>query len=153
MPSQVDVVLTLLRSRGLRMTPQRRAIVSEIMSSEGHISPADVARSVRERVPGVNPSTVYRTLDLLEELGVVSHAHLEAGPEYHRWSDGQHVHLTCSRCGAEESLSISEADRLKALISRHHGFRPDFTHFAISGLCARCQRELEDRSTVRPKRR
>jgi Fur family ferric uptake transcriptional regulator len=123
------------------MTPQRRAIVSEIMSSEGHINPAAVARRVRDRVPGVNPSTVYRTLDLLEELGVLSHAHLEEGPEYHRWSDRQHVHLTCSRCGAEESLSIAEAERLKKLISRHHGFRPDLTHFAISGICERCQRK------------
>ena len=143
MASQADTVLDLLRSRGLRMTPQRRAIVSEIMSYEGHINPAAVARRVRERVPGVNPSTVYRTLDLLEELGVLSHAHLEAGPEYHRWSDGQHVHLTCSRCGSEESLSIVEAERLKKLISRHHGFRPDLTHFAISGICARCQRQMD----------
>lgn len=141
MPNQADTVLELLRSRGLRMTPQRRAIVFEIMSSEGHINPAAMARRVRERVPGVNPSTVYRTLDLLEELGVVSHAHLEAGPEYHRSSDGQHVHLTCSRCGSDESLSIAEAEGLRTLISRHHGFRPDLTHFAISGVCASCQRK------------
>jgi Fur family ferric uptake transcriptional regulator len=146
MLNQADTVLDLLRSRGLRMTPQRRAIVAEIMSSEGHINPAAVARRVRERVPGVNPSTVYRTLDLLEELGVVSHAHLEAGPEYHRSSDGQHVHLACSRCGSDESLSMTEADRLKKLISRHHGFRPDLTHFAISGLCASCQRETRKSS-------
>jgi Fur family ferric uptake transcriptional regulator len=122
------------------MTPQRRAIVTEIMAAEGHINPASVSRRVRERVPDVNPSTVYRTLALLEELGVLSHAHLEAGPEYHRSSDGQHVHLTCAGCGSEESLSMDEADRLRSLISRHHGFHPDFTHFAISGICAGCQR-------------
>src|SRR5205809_1207906 len=109
-----DSVLDLLRSRGLRMTPQRRAIVSEIMAAEGHISPAAVARRVRERVPDVNPSTVYRTLDLLEEIGVLSHAHLETGPEYHRSSDGQPVHLTCAECGSEESLSMGEADRLRS---------------------------------------
>src|SRR6266536_4262049 len=138
MASQADTVLDLLRSRGLRMTPQRRAIVSEIMSSEGHINPAAVARHVRERVPGVNPSTVYRTLDLLEELGVLSHAHLESGAEYHRKAESDHVHLACSNCGAQDSLSIDEAKRLKRLIAQHHGFTPDFTHFAISGLCARC---------------
>ena len=100
-----------------------------------------MARRVQERVPGVNASTVYRTLDVLEELGVLSHAHLESGPEYHRSTDGQHVHLTCSRCGAQDSLSLREADRLKQLILRHHGFSPDLTHFAISGLCATCQRQ------------
>ena len=121
------------------MTPQRRAIVAEIMVAEGHISPTAIARRVRERVPGVNPSTVYRTLDLLEELGVLSHAHLEGGAEYHRRSESQHVHLTCSRCGLNDSLSIAEAGRLKLLLTRHHGFSPDLTHFAISGLCADCQ--------------
>jgi Fur family transcriptional regulator, ferric uptake regulator len=140
MPAQADAVLELLRSRGLRMTPQRRAIVTEIMAAKGHINPVAVTRRVRERVPDVNASTVYRTLDLLEEVGILSHAHLETGPEYHRSSDGQHVHLTCARCGSEESLSMYEAERLRNLISRHHGFQPDFTHFAISGVCARCQR-------------
>jgi Fur family ferric uptake transcriptional regulator len=131
-------VLQVLRSRGLRMTPQRRAIVAEIMSTEGHINPADVARRVRERVPGVNPSTVYRTLGLLESLGIVSHAHLESGAEYHRSDEGQHVHLVCARCGGEESLSAAEADRLRAVIVEHRGFMPDFTHFAVSGFCAAC---------------
>lgn len=134
-----EAVLELLRSRGLRMTPQRRAIVAEIMASEGHISPSLVARRVRERVPGVNPSTIYRTLDLLEELEVLSHAHLESGPEYHRRSESQHVHLSCSSCGTQETLSMREAASLKRLIARHRGFQADFTHFAISGLCERCR--------------
>ena len=132
-------VLELLRARGLRMTPQRRAIVAEIMASNGHISPTAVARRVQDRMPGVNPSTVYRTLDLLEEIGVLSHTHLESGAEYHRRAESRHVHLTCSRCGSEDSLSLAEAERLRNLLGQHHGFEPDLTHFAISGLCARCQ--------------
>jgi Fur family ferric uptake transcriptional regulator len=140
MASSVDAVLEQLRGKGLRMTPQRRAIVAEVMASEGHISPPTIARRVRERVPGVNPSTVYRTLDLLEGLGILSHAHLEEGPEYHRRAESGHVHLTCSTCGSEDSLSMDEANRLKKLITRHHGFTPDLTHFAISGLCAACLR-------------
>jgi Fur family ferric uptake transcriptional regulator len=139
--ASADAVLELLRAKGMRMTPQRRAIVAEIMSSEGHISPAHVARRVRERVPGVNPSTVYRTLDMLEGLGILSHAHLETGAEYHRSGDSGHVHLTCSNCGSEDSLTLKEAERLKLLITRHHGFSPDLTHFAISGLCSDCQRQ------------
>jgi len=120
------------------MTPQRQAIVSEVMQAQGHISPAAVARRVQSRMPGVNPSTVYRTLAMLEEMGILSHAHLEGGAEYHRAGEGGHVHLTCSRCGAEDSLSMKEAGRLRNVIVRHHGFRPDLTHFAISGLCPRC---------------
>ena len=150
MSGSVEAALELLRSRGLRMTPQRRAIVAEIMAAEGHISPAVVARRVQERIPGVNASTVYRTLDVLEGLGILSHAHLESGPEYHRSSDGRHVHLTCSRCGAQDSLTLQEAERLKQLIVRHHGFSPDLTHFAISGLCASCQRQVSAGEATAP---
>ncbi len=138
----VDGVIELLRQRGLRMTPQRRAIVAEIMRTQGHISPTALARKVQSEMPGVNASTIYRTLALLEEAGVLAHAHLEGGAEYHRVEDAGHVHLSCSRCHAEDDLSIDEAAALHQLIERHRGFRADLTHFAISGLCADCQREL-----------
>ncbi len=137
--SSPESVLDLLKSRGLRMTPQRRAIVTEVMAADGHISPTAIARRVQSRVPGVDSSTVYRTLDMLEQVGVLSHTHLESGAEYHRRSESRHVHLTCSNCGAEDSLSMVEARRLKDLLGKHHGFEPDLTHFAISGLCRDCQ--------------
>ncbi len=133
-------VIGVLRARGLRMTPQRRAIVAEIMRTRGHISPTALARKVQGEMPGVNASTVYRTLSLLEEVGVLSHAHLEGGAEYHRAEEAGHVHLTCSNCGAEDDLSLEEAEALSNLIERHREFLPDLTHFAISGLCAECRR-------------
>lgn len=138
----VDDVIELLRQRGLRMTPQRRVIVAEIMRTQGHISPTALARKVQGEMPGVNASTIYRTLSLLEEAGVLAHAHLEGGAEYHIAEDAGHVHLSCSRCGVEDDLSLEEAAALQGLIEQHHGFRPDLTHFAISGLCADCQRDL-----------
>jgi Fur family ferric uptake transcriptional regulator len=134
-------VISVLRAHGLRMTPQRRAIVAEIMRTQGHISPTALARKVQGDMPGVNPSTIYRTLTLLEEIGVLAHAHLESGAEYHRAEEAKHVHLTCSNCGDEDDLSMEEAGALVDLIERHHGFEPDLTHFAISGLCATCAME------------
>jgi Fur family transcriptional regulator, ferric uptake regulator len=131
-------VLELLRSKGLRMTPQRRAIVAEVMRTHGHISPTAIARTVQGDMPGVNASTVYRTLSLLEEVGVLSHSHLEAGAEYHRAEESHHVHLTCRRCGSDDALSLKEAGALHALIQKHHGFHADLTHFAITGLCRNC---------------
>jgi len=131
-------VIEVLRQRGLRMTPQRRAIVAEIMRTQGHISPTALARKVQGEMPGVNASTIYRTLATLEDAGVLAHAHLESGAEYHRAEEAGHVHLTCSNCGDEDDLSIDEATALVDLIERHHGFQPDLTHFAISGLCSGC---------------
>ena len=133
--------LDALRGRGLRMTPQRRAIVTEVMRAEGHINAPAIARRVARRMPGVNASTVYRTLAVLEEAGILSHSHLEGGAEYHLADESGHVHLTCSSCGTEEDLSLEEAASLARVVSRHKGFRPDLTHFAISGLCRTCQQK------------
>jgi Fur family ferric uptake transcriptional regulator len=72
-------------------------------------------------------------------VGIISHSHLETGAEYHHAGESGHVHLTCSSCGAEDDLSLGEAESLEKLIMKHKGFRPDLTHFAISGLCRRCQ--------------
>jgi Fur family transcriptional regulator, ferric uptake regulator len=133
----------LLRGQGMRMTPQRLAIVDEIMSSSGYVIPTAVIERVQARVPGVSPSTVYRTLERLEQVGVLAHVHLESGVGYHRLDEAQHAHLTCARCGADLEMSRSSLRSLERLVERGHGFRPDFTHYAISGVCASC-REAEE---------
>jgi Fur family transcriptional regulator, ferric uptake regulator len=142
----------MLRERGYRVTPQREAILDEVLATDGHITPQDLARRVQRRLPAVNASTVYRTLTMLEEVGVVRHSHLERGAEYHRGDEVEHVHLTCSRCGAEDDLSMEEAENLKDVIRAHRGFQPDLTHFAIAGLCARCQRSTSSRRRTREAR-
>jgi Fur family transcriptional regulator, ferric uptake regulator len=70
---------------------------------------------------------------------VLVHVHLESGVGYHRLGDVQHVHLTCAGCGAERELPSSALERLERLVVDDHGFWPDFSHHAISGLCAACR--------------
>src|ERR687892_2714921 len=139
MSSDPEVVLGALKKRGYRMTPQRRAIVSEIVQTEGHIAPHELVQKVKDRLPGVNDSTVYRTLDLLEELGFLSHAHLGRAPSYHHAGAGDHIHLICARCGARQGIQESASAAMKEFVAQRTGFDPDFTHFAISGLCAKCR--------------
>lgn len=128
----------LLRGQGMRMTPQRLAIVDQIMSTSGYIIPVTVIERVQARIPGVSPSTVYRTLERLEQVGVLAHVHLESGVGYHRLEEAQHAHLTCSRCGADMELPRASLRSLERQIERDHRFRPDFTHYAIAGTCAAC---------------
>jgi len=146
--SSADEVLEQLRVLGCRMTPQRRAIVAEIMASDGHISPAGIAQRVSDQIPGVNASTVYRTLYLLEDVGVLSHVHLEAGPEYQFQSEAPHVHLTCAACGFEDSMPLEELLRVRDLVVAARDFAPDLTHFAISGTCSSCRK-----ANSRPRKR
>jgi Fur family transcriptional regulator, ferric uptake regulator len=136
----VDDVLELMRARGFKMTPQRRAIVSEVLGTDGHIAPAALADRVKHRIPGVNTATVYRTLLLLDQLGVLAHAHLEGGVEYHLARHSDHVHLICSSCGARRSLPAAEIASLTRSLRTRHDFDPDLTHFAVAGLCGRCRR-------------
>lgn len=141
---KTDDVLASLRERGYRLTEQRRAIVREVMRVRGHISPQQVVGRVQDRIPGVNASTVYRTLDMLEDAGVVAHAHLENGAEYHRVGEHDHVHLVCARCGRQESIGRADVASTASSIVESSGFVPDFTHFAISGLCATCAAKGSD---------
>ena len=145
MTDGAGAIVDALRSRGHRVTAQRLAIVEEALRMPGHISPGDLVAKVRAREPGVNASTVYRTLALLEELGFVSHAHLEGGPEY-RVGAHDHAHLLCSVCGSYESVGAGDVEPLQEALRERSGFTADFTHFAIAGVCARCSQTGEDSS-------
>jgi Fur family ferric uptake transcriptional regulator len=134
----VTGTIELLRSQGMRMTPQRIAIVDEIMSSSGYLTPLRVIQRVQARVPGVSAATVYRTLERLEEVGVLAHVHLESGVGYHQVAETQHAHLICSECGTEQEIPNQVLQRLERSLERAQGFRPDFSHHPISGLCADC---------------
>jgi Fur family transcriptional regulator, ferric uptake regulator len=138
----------LLRGQGLRMTPQRLAIVAEVMATSGYVVAQALISRVQARVPGVSAATVYRTLERLERAGVLVHVHLESGIGYHRIDQQPHAHLICTECGAESELSGGTLQRLEGLVEREHGFRPDFTHQAMSGRCLACQ-EVTTRSAGR----
>ncbi|MDX6209255.1 MAG: Fur family transcriptional regulator, ferric uptake regulator, partial [Frankiales bacterium] len=87
-----------LRARGYRLTPQRQ-LVLEAVDRLGHATPDELVVEVRKTAGGVNISTVYRTLELLEGLGLVTHAHLGHGaPTYHAVTGNEHVHLVCRSC-------------------------------------------------------
>ncbi|MED7949921.1 MULTISPECIES: Fur family transcriptional regulator [unclassified Streptomyces] len=127
-----------LRERGYRLTPQRQ-LVLEAVEALDHATPDEILGHVRRTASGVNISTVYRTLELLEELGLVSHAHLGHGaPTYHLAGRHHHLHLVCRDCEQviETGTEIAQplVDRLRA----QHGFDTDLEHFAVFGRCADC---------------
>ncbi|MEU8550148.1 Fur family transcriptional regulator [Streptomyces roseoverticillatus] len=127
-----------LRRRGYRLTPQRQLVLEAVDRLE-HATPDDILTEVRRTAGGVNISTVYRTLELLEELGLVSHAHLGHGaPTYHLADRHHHIHLVCRDCTgvveADLSVAAEFTDRLRA----EFGFETDMKHFAIFGLCREC---------------
>jgi len=127
-----------LRARGYRLTPQRQ-LVLEAVGTLGHATPEEIAAAVHKTASGVNISTVYRTLELLEELGLVQHTHLGHGaPTYSVASDDDHVHLVCRDCGGVDEVASEVVEDVVRRLSAERGFTVDVGHFAVFGRCRAC---------------
>ena len=130
-----------LSKQGYRMTPQRMMILAAIENSDDHISAEEIYSQVVAKYPNVNISTVYRTLELLERLGLVTETDLGGGRvRYHPVEKGQHHHLVCRECGAIIDLDESLLAPLKDALLREHRFIADLRHLAILGRCMNCSR-------------
>ncbi len=127
-----------LRRRGYRLTPQRQMVL-EAVGELGHGTPDEIAAAVHRKASGVNISTVYRTLELLESIGLVRHTHLGHGaPTYSVATDDDHVHLVCRDCGAVEEVPPAVLDGVVQTLERGRGFSVDVGHFAVFGRCRQC---------------
>jgi Fur family ferric uptake transcriptional regulator len=127
-----------LRARGLRLTAQRQ-LVLQAVHALGHATPEQVHAEVAKTAAGVNITTVYRTLELLESLGLVTHAHLSHGaPTYHAVGEQQHVHLVCHNCGHVDEVSSELLAPLARQLEGQHQFLVDIGHVALFGLCGAC---------------
>jgi Fur family ferric uptake transcriptional regulator len=130
-----------LKENGLRITPQRRLILDAIHESGSHLTGKDILERVQARVSGVNKSTVYRTLDLLEQLGCVYKS--EDGDQfiYHHAEEGHHHHIVCHSCGKTVECDEAIFTPIEQAIKKAYGFSVDFKHVMMSGLCKKCQKK------------
>ena len=107
----------------------------------GHATPEQVYADVRESSDPINLSTVYRTLELLDELGVIRHAHLsDRAPTYHARTDHEHVHLVCRGCRRVISVGEEEVATVLGPVAAAHDFEPDYGHLVVFGTCRDCER-------------
>ena len=135
-----------LRGSGYRLTPQRELILRAV-DELGHATPDEVLARVREQSSAVNVSTVYRTLEVLEQLGLVRHAHLsDRAPTYHSTLEHEHVHVVCRRCHAVRAYDPDVVAPLVAALGAD-GFKVDVGHLAIFGECADCAATRSDTAT------
>ncbi len=128
-----------LRAHGLRWTPQRRLILDVLEATNGHITGSELVERCRARDPDTTPSTVYRTLDVLEELGYIRHSHSAAGrEEFHVLPAADHGHLQCRSCLQTWELGADVTAAIVRPIERRFSFTADVGHLTITGLCAAC---------------
>jgi Fur family ferric uptake transcriptional regulator len=128
-----------LRAKGYRVTPQRQLVLEAVTHLE-HGTPEEICTEVQRTARGVNISTVYRTLELLEELGLVKHAHLGHGPpNYHLAAEAEHIHLVCRGCHTVEDVDPRAAAGLADVLARDFGFETDVHHLTVYGRCKDCR--------------
>jgi Fur family ferric uptake transcriptional regulator len=128
-----------LRARGYRVTPQRQLVLAAVTRLE-HATPEEIWADVQQTASGVNISTIYRALELLEQLGLVTHTHLGHGaPRYHLAAEAEHVHLVCSECGRITEVPPEAVAPLVAALERNHGFQTDVGHLTVFGRCESCR--------------
>jgi Fur family transcriptional regulator, ferric uptake regulator len=138
---------TRLKGSGYRLTPQRELILAAV-EKLGHATPDEVLGEVHTHSAAINASTVYRTLEVLEDLGLVRHAHLsDRAPTYHSVTGHEHFHLVCRNCQRVVSVAPDMlqpfADRLRA----EHGFAIDVGHLTVFGECVECPTRTQTAET------
>ena len=131
---------TASTSAGCAGRPQRRTLVEVLSRTDGHVTGSELVERCRALDPETTPSTVYRTLDVLEGLGLVRHGHGADGrEEFHVLPETEHGHLHCSSCGATWEIGPDEAATLVGSLEASRGFAVDLSHVTIVGRCAACR--------------
>jgi Fur family ferric uptake transcriptional regulator len=129
----------ILRSRKLKITPARIAIIEILSAKKSHLSAEEIANRIIEIMPSVHLSTVYRTLDVLEQQGIIEHVHLGHGSAVYHLAFENHRHLLCSLCGLVIEIPHELLDDAAKAIEEKYGFQLEAKHFSLVGICKSCR--------------
>lgn len=133
-------IAALLKSEGKRLTAKRALIYEVIHKSEGHLPAEEIYLRAKKLDPNISLSTVYRTLNILKELGLVRELHLDEEHHHYELVEGvAHYHMICAQCGKIEEFKSEMAEKLKEELEKEHGFKAKYAHIDFIGLCVDCK--------------
>jgi Fur family ferric uptake transcriptional regulator len=137
-----DDLIAGLRRNGHRVTRARRTICEVLVAApDEHLRAADISSRAGT---GLDVSTVYRTLDALEAIGLVEHVHLGPGAgAYHVAPSSRHHHLVCEECGRAVDIPVGDVERAIESATTAHGFVAHSAHFVIVGRCEECEQRRD----------
>ncbi len=141
-----EKAINYFQSKGVRWTPQRQLILAALENNQGHVSAEKIYQEVIRQFPRVNISTVYRTLELLSEMGLLVKVPNQDDDRdrFEIVSETHHHHLVCRNCGQETELDNRVIDCLKEKTLQQYGFALEINHFMGYGLCNQCRLEAAD---------
>jgi Fur family ferric uptake transcriptional regulator len=130
----IDDVLAALRGAGHRVTMPAKAVLEALFAAPGPLAAEQLA-------PELEPASVYRNLERLQQLGVVIHVHAGHGPGRYALARGRSEYLVCERCGRLTAVEPAQLDDVRERVREAFGYQARFTHFPIHGLCSGCAAE------------
>jgi len=135
-------VATILRQRGYKLTPQRRAVLNVIAGSQDHLTPAEIYQDVQELYPTIGLVTVYRTLDILAGLGLICEVHAAGSCRSYllRRPSEHHHHLICSDCSSVVDFTDCDLTGIEKRLTEETGFDIKDHLLEFAGHCPKCQR-------------
>jgi len=136
--AEVERIHAMVRAAGGRLTTPTRMVISILASSDAHRSADDLIATVGRRVAGVSPSTIYRVIQRLGDLGIIEHVHSGSGPAFYHLRERGHAHLVCNSCGIVIDLPDRVFNGLTKVALDRYGFHVNARHSALLGLCASC---------------
>jgi Fur family ferric uptake transcriptional regulator len=133
-----------LAAKGVRMTAQRRLLVGIIQDSPRHLDAATLLKIARKDDPRIDRATVYRTIALLKNRGLIDELdlmHIEGEKHYYEAkTNHDHGHIACFRCGAIMEYASSSFEKLRQDIAKQSGFKIRVVRLEVGGICKRCQK-------------
>lgn len=134
-----DELVDGLRRRGVRITAPRRAVLDALVAAGSHVTAEALHVRVQALHPDISTSSIYRTMDLLTELGIATHVHVGHGPAQFHLAKDEHAHLACNGCGAVVQVDDALTQPFARTIEQRFGFALDLGHFALTGWCRDCE--------------
>lgn len=136
---EMHEALAVLKSKGVKLTPQRQEVMRVLLNGAKHHSADEIYQEVKSVYPGVSFDTIYRTLHLLKEQGLVRELDFFDGCRRFEFNEYHHHHLVCLKCGKAEEISFCPVGCLDQVQAEHPDFRVAGHMFKIYGYCQSCQ--------------
>jgi len=134
----------LLQKRGYRLTPQRYMILQVLQEADGHLSIEQILEGVRKSYPHMNLSTIYRTLELLRDVGLVREIHLPGeGMQFEIFEERAHQHLLCRGCRAMIHLDHDLLGNLPEQVEQQYSFYGLTLDLLVVGYCEKCWHAMQ----------
>jgi Fur family peroxide stress response transcriptional regulator len=142
MQQQLESIIGIMRNKGFRVTPQRVAIVEYVMNTDSHPSAEEIYKLIKKKYPMVSLATVYKTLELLTEMGVVLELSFVDGARYDA-NIAKHVNVVCMNCGRIEDIGDESLAELESRIAKRSRYKINSARYELYGYCGECKSKIQ----------